>query len=204
VEIFAMAFSRFFDLLLSLVICGFEILHEVVACDDSYQCRFGQQCCKETNTCQASCSKSHETNIGVIIGIVAAVALGNALFWVTFCCLCWCKGSRKSRFRYRSFGENEDAIGPNNDDDVIDDDMIVNNDMINNKEVIDNGRVITDDPIDDDIIDDNETSKVLGIKDDSRREEISLSIIKIKRPILKTKRAGHELGESSTGNSSNI
>ena len=199
-----MAFSRFFDLILSLVICGFEILHEVVACDDSYQCRFGQQCCKETNTCQASCSKRHETNIGVIVGIVAAVALGNALFWVTFCCLCWCKGSRKSRFRYRSFGENEDNIGPNNDDDVIDDDMIANNDMIDNKDVIDNGRVITNDPIDDDIIDDNETSKVLGIKDDSRREEISLSIIKIKRPILKTKRAGHELGESSTGNSSNI
>jgi hypothetical protein len=165
-------------------------LEKMNACDDSYQCRFGQQCCEETNTCQASCSESHKTNVGVLIGIVAAVAVGNALFWLTFCCLCWCKGSRKSRFRYRSFGENEDNRGPNHDDD-IDEDMIDNNDGLvhntvdavhNNDLVINNEDAITDHYPDD------EMSKVLGRKDKSEKEEISLSIIKIKRPILKPKR----------------
>ena len=188
--------KHLFDLLLFLTY-GLEFLQKIEACDDSYQCRFGQQCCKATKTCQASCSEKHGSNIGVIIGIVAAVALGNALFWLTFCCLCWCKGNRKSRFRYRPFGENEDNRTPNNNDDVVGDDMINNDGMINNKdEVIDND----DSAINDHIIDD-ETTKVLGIKDERCKEEISLSIIKIKRPILKTNR---HLGECSNRNASNV
>ena len=172
------------------------------ACDDSHQCRFGKQCCKESNTCQASCSKKHRSNIGVLIGIVAAVAVGNVLFWLTFCCLCWCKGSRKSRFRYRPFAENEDNRESNNVDDV-DEDIVDNNSMIHNTiEAANNNDLVINN--EDDIIDhriEDETAKVLGTNSESRKEEITLSIINIKRPILKTKKNTH-LGENCTRHAS--
>ena len=179
-------------------------VREIVACSDSYQCRFGQQCCKKTKSCQASCSEKHETNVGVIIGIVVAVALGNALFWITFCCLCLCKSSRKSRFRYRLFGNNEgNRESTVIDDDMIDIDRIVNNkdEGLNNKEHVINN---IDDIIDDHIVDDDdERAKVLRIKD-CQIEEIGLSIIKINRPILKSKKDRLKLGESSTRSASHI
>ena len=200
-----MAFGGVFRLLSKIVfLLLLASVREIVACSDSYQCRFGQQCCKKTKSCQASCSEEHETNVGVIIGIVVAVALGNALFWITFCCLCWCKSSRKSRFQYRLFGNNEG----NRESTVIDDDMIDNIDRkvndkdegLNNKEhVIDN----IDEIIDDHIVDDDEKAKVLRIKD-CQIEEIGLSIIKINRPILKSKKDRLKLGESSTGSASHI
>ena len=201
-----MAFGSVFNLVSKMVlIVVIMLLQEIEACDDSYQCRFGQQCCKKTKSCQTSCSEKHETNVGVIIGIVVAVALGNALFWITFCCLCLCKSSRKSRFRYRLFGNNEGNRGSR----IIDNDMVDNIDhMVNNKdEVLSNNEHVTDnidDIIDDHIDDDDERAKVLKIKEDCRIEEIGLSIIKIKRPILKNKKDRFKLGESSTGSASGI
>lgn len=201
-----MAFRSVFSLALKVVlIVLLVLLQEIEACDDSYQCRFGQQCCKKTKSCQANCSEKHETNVGVIIGIVVAVALGNALFWITFCCLCLCKSSRKSRFRYRLFGNNEGNRGSS----IIDVDMIDNIDhMVNNKdEVLSNNEHVIgniDDMIDDHIVDDDERAKVLRIKEDCRIEEIGLSIIKIKRPILKSNKDRLKLGESSTCSASDI
>lgn len=77
-----------------------------LACQDSYQCHFGQHCCSD-NTCKPSCHPDHETNVGIIIGIVTAVALGNILFWVAFCCLCWCHTGKKHTFRYRPFSDKQ-------------------------------------------------------------------------------------------------
>ena len=168
-----------FKLVVFLVV---GILREILACSDSSQCRFGQQCCKDTHTCKASCLKKHETNIGVVIGIVVAVALGNALFWITFCCLCWCKGKRKSSSRYRSFSGNEDSGQDNNIADVVDD----------------SGNVIGDDHVNDE----TEATKALAVNDQSisHREEISLSIIKIKRPIIKSEKGRNKLVDNMEEN----
>ena len=80
--------------------------------------------------------------------------------------------------------------------------------MVDNKdEVLSNNEHVTDiidDIIDDHIDDDDERAKVLKIKEDCRIEEIGLSIIKIKRPILKNKKDRFKLGESSRGSASGI
>ena len=173
------------------------MLQGITACEDSYQCRFGQQCCKETKSCKATCSKKHEKNVGLIIGIVGAVVLGNALFWITFCCLCLCKGGKKSAFRYRTFGENENNREASNNDDVIDNnDCVIHENTFNcdtvihqeNEIVSNNDTAIygNDTSHDNDRVS-NETINVLGTDHDSRKEQIALSIIRTKRPILKSR-----------------
>lgn len=102
-----------------LYLCYFLwfFVEESSACEDSYHCRLGQHCC-EDNNCKPTCHSDHKGNVAIIIGIVTAVAVGNVLFWVTFCCLCWCQSGKKHSFRYRPFSDKqtEEDIAIDDDD----------------------------------------------------------------------------------------
>lgn len=87
-------------------------------CSESYICRPGRYCCND-NTCETSCNVTtdHEDNAAAIIGIVAAVVVGNVLFWVSFCCVCWCRSAgKKHNFRYRPFADKQPEEDENDDE----------------------------------------------------------------------------------------
>lgn len=190
---------------------GWQLLQVCVACGDWYECRFGNHCCKETGTCHANCKKGHKRNVGAIVGIVSAIALSNVLFWDTFCCLCWCKGSAKTRLRYHTFFGSENYSEADNTDDtvigdntidtnagVIDDDRLDSNHCAIRDHAIDSddGRVEINEEVDRNISVINNTDSVkpqhfqerTKVLDNHRSEEVRLSIIKIKPLILAPKK----------------
>lgn len=94
----------------------FTIIPSTSACNGSSSgCPLGRYCC-EDNSCKINCDSGHDGKVGVIIGIIAAVVVGNILFWVSFCCMCWCRVGKKHTFRYRLFADK------NREHDVEEDD----------------------------------------------------------------------------------
>lgn len=125
--------SRLFISKLLLCILVSEIqVEKISSCESSSQCHFNLLCCLETRKCQESCSGTNDSvHTGLIIASVAAILLGIALFWTTFCCLCWNRCSRRSLLHYQSFTENEgNSYSQASEDDIRCDGAINNQEWI--------------------------------------------------------------------------